>query len=188
MVPGNLGIFQGTSSAVSARNYSASEMAQVARKSLPMARELAQTGHEEMLELARQSTEMHHRVAAAWAYGLTKKHDCGLTGLLGDPDPLVVLAAREACSFIAREKYGAKCVDFGPFPGTGTAERSHSRELWEMWFEKRAETLAKAEKSKAAQPQPAGKPSKPEPGKAVEKLGAGQRDVYDILGLDRKKD
>lgn len=187
-MPGNLGIFQSSASAVSVRNYSATEMAQVARKSLPMARELAQTGHEEMLELATKSTDIHHRIAAAWAYGLTKKHDCGLTTLLGDQDPLVVLAAREACSHIAREKYGAKCVDFGPFPGTGTAERSHARELWEMWFEKRAETLAKAEKAKAAQPQPAGKPSKAEPGKAVEKLGAGQRDVYDILGLDRTRD
>lgn len=187
-MPGNLGIFQGSPSAVSARNYSASEMTQVARKSLPMARELAQAGHEEMLELATKSTDIHHRVAAAWAFGLTKKHDCGLTALLGDQDPLVVLAAREACSHIAREKYGAKCVDFGPFPGTGTTERSHSRELWEMWFEKRAETLAKTEKAKGAQPQPAGKSPKPEAGKTVEKLGAGQRDVYDILGLDRTKD
>lgn len=164
-------------------------MARIAKQSLPMAREFAQTGHEEMLEIASKSTDVSHRVAAAWAFGLTKKHDSGLTALLGDQDPLVVLAAREACSYIAREKFGAKCTDFGPFPESGPAEKSHARELWEIWFEKRVAALAKVEKAKATEPAKSGKPNGPATGSAVEKLGgAGTRDVYDILGLDRKKD
>ena len=174
---------------MSARQYTPADMARIAKQSLPMAREFAQPGHEEMLEIASKSTEVSHRVAAAWAFGLTKKHDCGLTALLGDQDPLVVLAAREGCSYIAREKFGAKCTDFGPFPESGPAEKTHARELWEMWFEKRMEALAKGEKAKSAEPTKTGKGTGQAKGGAIEKLGgAGNRDVYDILGLDRKKD
>lgn len=187
-MPGNLGIFQ-SPSAVSERRYSQADMVRISRQSMPMAREFAKPGHEEMLEIASKSTDVSHRVAAAWAYGLGKKQDSGLTGLLGDNDPLVVLAARESCSYIAREKFGVKCTDFGPFADSGPAERSHARELWEMWFEKRAEALATIEKNKPIDGAKRTKDSEKAKGTGVQRVGApAGPDPYAILGLDPKKD
>ena len=178
-MPAQLGF--GTSASASdanPRRYSAEEMRAVARHSMAMAKVLARPDHEEMLELAKKSTDMHHRVAAAWAMGIACKHDCGLTALLSDGDPLVVLAARESCVHLARGKYADKAVDFGPTPSAGSADKKQAQELWETYFEKRIALLARQQKAQPGVKAP-----------LVERLGAGAKpDVYDIRNLPRGKD
>lgn len=112
----------------------------------------------EMIEVAVRSTDFHHRIAAAWAYALSKDDNNCLLALLNDRHPLVSHAAREGCVYIAKHKYGDLRTDFGPVLGSDQAAKDDSAALWQVYFDKKkkkAETkkveTPKAETAKPAQ-------------------------------------
>jgi hypothetical protein len=91
------------------------------------------SSNSDMLMPAVASGDTTHRVAAAFAAGMTCKSDEVLFTLLEDNDPLVSQAAREALTHIAVVKLNRR-VDFGPYPNSDPAHKSDSANLWRMFY------------------------------------------------------
>lgn len=115
----------------------------------PMAETLLRENDPELAEIACESKDFRHRVAAGWYYGLAMKTEEPLFKLLTDENHLVRLAAREACVHIALIKYGS-ITDFGPAGDAEEDKLADSRMLWEAFFRKKAK---KAEENKEKQPE-----------------------------------
>lgn len=110
----------------------------IAKHGMQIAKTLHKEKNEELLELSVKSTDFHHRIAAAWAYGLDKNHNDCLFVLMTDRHPLVCQAAREACVSIAKLKYKDMHADFGPVLNANQAMKEDSMNLWQSYFEKKA--------------------------------------------------
>ena len=91
------------------------------------------SSNSDMLMPAVVSGDTTHRVAAAFAAGMTHKSDEVLFTLLEDNDPLVSQAAREALTHIAVVKLNRR-VDFGPYPNSDPAHKSDSANLWRIFY------------------------------------------------------
>ena len=117
--------------------YSQAEIALSARIAMKMAKTLAKEKetNKELIDVSVKSADFHHRMAAAWAYGLTKDNNNCLYSLLSDKHPLVSQAAREACMHIARVKFSDPDVDFGPMPNSDGIEQEDAATLWQSYFE-----------------------------------------------------
>lgn len=89
--------------------------------------------NQRLVPLALASANPRHRMAAAFMFGMSLDHDPRLIRLISDGKPIVPQAAREALIHIAAQKYGEQ-VDFGPTPGCGPLEKSHSEALWREYF------------------------------------------------------
>lgn len=87
-----------------------------------------------MLEQAMKSTEVTHRVAAAFAGGMTGKPDEVLMEMLEDPEVLVSQATREALIHIAKKNYN-KVIDFGPYPHSDISQKTDSHAMWRLFFQ-----------------------------------------------------
>ncbi len=106
-----------------------------------LAKTLQQQNNRDLVELSVQSPDFHHRLAAAWFFGLTKEPTDCLVRLLADKHPLVSLAAHESCVLIAKSNYNEK-VDFGPFENSAVSKTS-SAELWATYFETKGKGKSK---------------------------------------------
>lgn len=89
----------------------------------------------DMLMPAITSGDSTHRVAAAFAAGMSYKPDEVLFMLLEDNDPLVSQAAREALTHIAIVQLNRR-VDFGPYPNSDPNHKQDSASLWRMFYAK----------------------------------------------------
>ena len=98
-----------------------------------VARNLMQ--HPDMIVPAITSSDPTHRVAAAFACGMSYKPDESLFMLLDDPEPIVSQAARESLTHISMVRLGKK-VDFGPFPNSDHAHRADAANLWRIFYER----------------------------------------------------
>lgn len=106
----------------------------IASRCMVMAKSLANQKNDELVELSVKSTDFHHRIAAAWYFGIKKEPTDCLMHLLEDRHPLVSLAAHESCVCIAKNQH-KELVDFGPFGREG--DKKASAELWTAYFEKK---------------------------------------------------
>jgi hypothetical protein len=145
----------------------AEELHTLKRHCLAIARTLCDENSSDLVESAVHSKDYTHRIGAAWYYGTAQKHDDCLFKLLEDENPLVSLAARESCVKIARDKYHAKHVDFGPLPNADIKTKTDAVVLWQTYF---------ANKDKAPQ-----NSSEPNPFKQTHK-----KSVYEILGIPKE--
>ena len=89
----------------------------------------------DMLMPCITSGDTTHRVAAAFAAGMSYKADESLFMLLEDNDPVVTQAAREALMHIAVVQVNRR-VDFGPYPNSDPAHKASSADLWRMFYAK----------------------------------------------------
>ena len=89
----------------------------------------------DMLMPCITSGDTTHRVAAAFAAGMSYKADEALFMLLEDHDPVVSQAAREALIHIAVVQVNRR-VDFGPYPNSDPAHKANSADLWRMFYAK----------------------------------------------------
>ena len=121
----------------SSQKQASDELSVLRKQAMNLARTLRDEQNEDLVETAVNSKEITHRIAAAWYYGAVLKHDDCLYNLLEDEHPLVVLAAREACCRIAREKYQGKSVDFGPAINAEATLKTDSRAMWQTYFGKK---------------------------------------------------
>lgn len=128
----------------------------------------------ELLAIASNSSNQVHRVAAAFAYGMSGNSiiNQNLFRLAVDNDDLVCQASRESMIYICAAKLNKRNVDFGPFPFDGYEQKEDAVRLWRTFFiqqniahtahtmpQKRA--LEVLEKNKTA-PNPVPAPSVPE--------------------------
>jgi hypothetical protein len=103
-----------------------------------------------MLEQAMKSTEITHRVAAAFAGGMSGKPEETLMEMLEDPEVLVSQAARESLIHISKTHY-SKVIDFGPYPHSDISQKTDSHALWRMFFQN-AKRPIKSSEDKPAKP------------------------------------
>ncbi len=87
----------------------------------------------EMMEVAVNSTDPAHRVAVAFAKGISMQPDESLFMLATDENPLVSQAAREALVSISLAKF-RKQADFGPFPLATDQNKQDSANLWRIYY------------------------------------------------------
>lgn len=112
-----------------------------------------------MLEQAMRSNEPTHRVAAAFAVGMSGKADEVLMEMLEDPDALVSQAAREALIHIAKIHY-SKPVDFGPYPHSDISQKTDSHAMWRLFFQNTKKTpKSTEEKTKPVSPKEKSEPT-----------------------------
>jgi len=117
---------------------------------MQMAKTIQKENNNEMYEIAVKSSDFHHRVAVAWAYGLALKDDACLIHLLSDSNQLVSNAARESCIHIARNKYKDFRTDFGPVLGSGPSEKNDAANLWSVYFERKEKQQKESIKNKSS--------------------------------------
>ena len=140
----------------SRNDYSRQQLLEMRLQATRMAISLKSCGDEDMMRAAITSSDYRHRVAAAFALGMTHKHDENLMMLMEDQHPLVVQAAREACTHVSAIKFKQPTADFGPFPGADASNRTDSVALWRLYFDKQQ---AKATLQSAKAPKPAPQPN-----------------------------
>ena len=121
--------------------YTAQQVAAISQHAMQMAKTMHKEKDAEMFELAVKSSDFHHRIAAAWAYGLSLKDDSCLIALLCDQHPLVAHAARESCVYIARHKYKDLRTDFCPILNSGSNEKTDAANLWSVYFERKQKKI-----------------------------------------------
>lgn len=132
-------------------DYSRQQLLEMRQQATRMAVSLKSCGDEDMMRAAMTSSDFRHRIAAAFALGMTQKHDESLMMLMEDQHPLVVQAAREACTHVSSIKFKQPAADFGPFPGADASNRTDSVALWRIYFEKQ-EAKAALQSAKATKP------------------------------------
>lgn len=118
-------------------HFSQAQVAVISQHCMQMARTLMRENDAEMIETAVRSTDFHHRIAAAWAYALTKNDNNCLLALLTDRHPLVSHAARESCVYLAKHKFGDMRTDFGPVLGSDQSAKDDAAALWQLYFDKK---------------------------------------------------
>ena len=89
----------------------------------------------ELLNAASTSAEPAHRVAAAFAYGMSKNPHETLFILANDNHDIVSQAARESFVYIASTKYNKRGIDFGPYPGSDPLLKEDAIKLWRIFFQ-----------------------------------------------------
>lgn len=92
------------------------------------------TQNTEMIQVAATSSDLTHRVAAAFSCGMTKNDGELLYMLASDKDAIVSQASREALIYIARVKYNKPNIDFGPFPNANISQKDDAVKLWRIFF------------------------------------------------------
>ena len=90
--------------------------------------------NEELLNIAINSGDTTHRVAAAFSLGLKPKVSPSLFRLAEDYNSMVVQASREAFIYIAAVKLNKTNVDFGPYPNSSCENKYHSSAMWKSFF------------------------------------------------------
>lgn len=90
--------------------------------------------NEELLNIAINSGDTTHRVAAAFSLGLKPKVSPSLFRLAEDYNSMVVQASREAFIYIAAAKLNKTNVDFGPYPNSSCENKYHSSAMWKSFF------------------------------------------------------
>ena len=109
--------------------------------------------NDELIKMASDSSDVTHRVASAFAYGLKKQVHENLYKLIEDQNDLVVQAARESFVYIASTKYNKRNADFGPFPGYGYRSKSDASNIWRLFFQdKNIKVVAPAASATAKKP------------------------------------
>ena len=98
-----------------------------------MARSLCQNS--EMIQIAASSSDVTHRVAAAFACGMKREPNEIVYMLAADSHPIVSQAAREALVFTARIRNNKPNIDFGPFHDADMAQKEDSVKLWRLFFQ-----------------------------------------------------
>jgi hypothetical protein len=133
-------------------NFTPQQILDIRRHCKQMAYTLKKEQNEELIELSVKSTDFHHRIAAAFCYGMTKNPSNCLFVLMTDRHPLVSQAAREACVSIAWG-HGDTRADFGPVLNADQAMKSDAANLWQSYFEnkikKRSESMNSDKEPKA---------------------------------------
>ena len=138
----------------------------------------------ELLAIASNSSNQVHRVAAAFAYGMSGNSiiNQNLFRLAVDNDDIVCQASRESMIYICAAKLNKRNVDFGPFPFDGYEQKEDAVKLWRTFFmqqniahtahtmpqQRALELLEKRKTAPAPAPAPAPKPSYSVPKTPVE--------------------
>lgn len=125
------------------------ELIKIRNHCMKLAQTLHEERNEELVELSVRSVDFHHRIAAAWCYGLSMQYSDCLGVLLIDEHPLVSCAARESLICIANDiplpklhRVGHYRIDFGPKDLQATKpEKESCLSLWEAFFDKRKKSL-----------------------------------------------
>lgn len=141
---------------------------------MKIAETLKEERNEELVELSVRSVDFHHRIAAAWYYGLCMKYSDCLGVLLIDEHPLVSCAARESLICVANDiplarlhRLGHYRIDFGPKDLSATkAEKESCLSLWEAFFDRRKKTQGDAPPVEKV----SNKAPEPKPKKSVEEI------------------
>lgn len=98
-----------------------------------LAIKITKANDEYALVTMASSRDARHRVSAAFALGMQKRHDDTLYKLMMDTDPLVSQAAREAAVYININKYKRK-EDFGPLPCENDDHKKLTAAAWKEHF------------------------------------------------------
>lgn len=136
-------LYQQKIAVYNSQKQASDELNTLRKQAMNLARTLRDEKDEDLVETAVNSKEITHRIAAAWYFGAVLKHDDCLYNLLEDEHPLVVLAAREACCRIAREKYQGRSIDFGPAINAEANIKTDCRAMWQTYFSKKENNTTK---------------------------------------------